>query len=82
MKIVDRYILKRYLLTFFMMLLLFIPIGIMVDLSEKIDKMIEKEAPFSEIIVYYLDFILYFANFLFPIYLLYGLPPNWQTIQK
>ncbi len=69
MKIVDRYILKRYLLTFFMMLLLFIPIGIMVDLSEKIDKMIEKEAPFSEIIVYYLDFILYFANFLFPIFL-------------
>ena len=69
MKIIDRYILKRYLVTFFMMLVLFIPIGIMVDLSEKIDKMIEREAPFGEIITYYIDFVLYFANFLFPIFL-------------
>lgn len=69
MKIIDRYILKRYLVTFFMMLVLFIPIGIMVDLSEKIDKMIEREAPLGEIIMYYIDFVLYFANFLFPIFL-------------
>ncbi len=57
------------MVTFFMMLVLFIPIGIMVDLSEKIDKMIEREAPLGEIIMYYIDFVLYFANFLFPIFL-------------
>ena len=51
------------------MLLLFIPIGIMIDVSEKVDKMIEKEAPFNEIATYYFDFTLYFANFLFPIFL-------------
>jgi len=51
------------------MLLLFIPIGIMIDLSEKVDKIIEKEAPFGEVINYYVDFTFYFANFLFPIFL-------------
>ncbi|WP_340077441.1 LptF/LptG family permease [Leptobacterium sp. I13] len=69
MKIVDKYILKRYLFTFFVMLLLFIPIGIMIDISEKVDKMIEREAPFNEILGYYLDFTIHFANFLFPIFL-------------
>ena len=51
------------------MLLLFIPIGIMIDVSEKVDKMISREAPFNEIVSYYLDFTFYFANFLFPIFL-------------
>lgn len=51
------------------MLLLFVPIGIMVDLSEKVDKMIERKVPTSEIIFYYLDFTVYFANLLFPIFL-------------
>lgn len=52
-----------------MMILLFIPIGIMVDVSEKIDKMIERKAPFGEVMEYYLDFTIYFANFLIPIFL-------------
>ena len=38
MKIIDSYIIKKYLTTFFVMLLLFIPIGVMVDIAEKIDK--------------------------------------------
>jgi len=69
MKILDWYILKRYLLTFFMMIVLFIPIGIIVDLSEKVDKMIQRKAPMNEILWYYLSFIVYFANILFPILL-------------
>ena len=69
MKILDWYILKRYLLTFFIMIVLFIPIGIIVDLSEKVDKMIERKAPMNEILWYYLSFIVYFANILFPILL-------------
>jgi len=68
-KIIDKYILKRYIFTFLVMLLLFIPIGIMIDVSEKVDKMIEREAPLKEIAIYYLDFTFYFANFLFPIFL-------------
>lgn len=69
MKILDWYILKRYLFTFLMMLLLFIPIGITVDLSEKIGKILENKAPFSEVTAYYLDFTVYFANLLFPLFL-------------
>jgi len=69
MKILDWYILKRYLLTFFVMLLMFIPIGIVVDLSEKVDKMLDKKAPLSEILAYYGSFIIYYANILFPIFL-------------
>ncbi|MBT8302831.1 MAG: LptF/LptG family permease [Bacteroidia bacterium] len=69
MKILDWYILKRYLVTFLMLLLLFIPIGITVNLAEKIDKMLANEVPFGEIAGYYLDFTVYFANLLFPLFL-------------
>lgn len=51
------------------MLLLFIPIGITVNLAEKIDKILENEVPFIEVALYYLDFTVYFANLLFPLFL-------------
>lgn len=69
LKKIDRYIIQRYLITFSVMLLLFIPIGIMVDVAEKIDKFKENEVPFEEIVSYYLDFMWYFGNMLFPIFL-------------
>lgn len=69
LKIIDKYILKRYLATFSAMLLLFIPIGIVIDVSEKVNKMIAKKVPFGEILIYYIDFTVYFANLLFPIFL-------------
>lgn len=69
MKILDWYILKRYLFTFLMMLLLFVPIGITVDLAEKVGKIIEHKAPFGEVAFYYLNFTVYFANLLFPLFL-------------
>ena len=52
-----------------MMLVLFIPIGITVNLAEKIDKILDNEVPFIEVANYYLDFTIYFANLLFPIFL-------------
>ncbi|MFA9190114.1 LptF/LptG family permease [Flavobacterium sp. FZUC8N2.13] len=67
--ILDKYILKRYLATFGAMLLMFIPIGIIIDVSEKINKMIENKIPLKEIIIYYYNFTIYFANSLFPIFL-------------
>ena len=69
LKILDTYIIKKYLTTFFVSLFLFIPIGIMVDVAERIDKFKENEIPFSEIISYYFDFMWYFGNLLFPILL-------------
>ncbi|WP_158961367.1 LptF/LptG family permease [Myroides fluvii] len=69
MKIIDWYILKRYLATFFVMLLLFVPIGIVIDVSEKINKILENKVPVQATVLYYLDFTVYFANMLFPIFL-------------
>ena len=69
MKIIDKYILKRYLSNFFVMLMMFIPIGIIIDVSEKINRMIEYKIPFSAIVIYYCNFTIYFANLLFPIFL-------------
>ena len=67
--ILDRYILKRYLATFAVMLLLFIPIGIMANLAEQIGKMIDNEAPTGEIITFYMNFTIYIGSLLFPIFL-------------
>lgn len=69
LSILDRYILKRYLGTFGLLMLLFIPIGITVNLAEKIDKILDNEVPFISVAKYYLDFTIYFANLLFPLFL-------------
>ncbi|MFS4467574.1 LptF/LptG family permease [Maribacter sp. 2210JD10-5] len=69
LSIIDKYILKRYLTTFGLMLLLFIPIGIMANLAEQIGKMIDNEAPLNEILEYYLNFTIYIGSLLFPIFL-------------
>jgi lipopolysaccharide export system permease protein len=67
--IIDKYILKKYLSTFAVMLALFAPIGIIIDISEKVNKMIENKIPLKEILIYYFHFTVYFTNLLFPIFL-------------
>src|SRR5690606_32460615 len=51
------------------MLLLFIPIGITVHLAEKIGKILDNNVPIEEVLVYFLNFTIYFANLLFPLFL-------------
>lgn len=48
---------------------MFIPISIIVNLSEKIDDITENEVPMDEVLVFYGNFTIYFANLLFPIFL-------------
>lgn len=69
MKLIDWYILKRYLGTFSVMFLMFIPIAIVIDITEKINKILQNNVPISEILKYYLDFTIYYASILFPIFL-------------
>lgn len=60
--IVDRYIIKKFLGTFFFALLLIIVIAVVFDFSEKIDDFLEKDAPVKAIIFdYYFNFIPHFA---------------------
>jgi lipopolysaccharide export system permease protein len=51
------------------MLLLFIPIGITVHLAEKIGKILDNNVPIEEVLVYFFNFTIYFANLLFPLFL-------------
>ncbi len=61
--VLDRYIIKKFLGTYFFSILLIISIAVVFDVSEKIDDFIEKDAPFNAIVFdYYLNFIPYFAN--------------------
>jgi len=63
MKLLDIYIIKKFLGTFFYAISLLIIIVIIFDISENIDEFLEKDAPVAEIIFsYYLNFIPYFIN--------------------
>lgn len=69
-KLLDAYIIKKFLSTFFFALGLIILIAIVFDISEKIDDFLEKQAPLSSIIFdYYLNFIPYFANLFSPLFI-------------
>lgn len=63
MKIIDLYIIKKFLGTFFYAISLLIVIVIIFDVSENVDSFIENDAPFMAIVVdYYIVFIPYFIN--------------------
>ena len=68
-KKLDIYIAKKFILTFFVALLLIIGIVIIFDISEKIDYFVKNEAPLKAIIFdYYLNFIPYFVNMFSPLF--------------
>ena len=69
MKIIDWYILKRFLVTFLFTLLILIPIAIAIDVSEKIDNFLEHpNLGLNEVLNdYYLNFIIYYTNTFMPL---------------
>lgn len=71
MKILDRYILLKYLGTFFFIIGLLIGITVVIDVSEKVDSLVESEATLWMIISqYYLSFIPYITALLAPFFAL------------
>ncbi|MBL7924179.1 MAG: LptF/LptG family permease, partial [Bacteroidia bacterium] len=69
-KILDWYIIRKFLGTFFFALALIISIAIVFDISEKIDDFLEREAPLRAIVFdYYLNFIPYFGNLFSPLFI-------------
>jgi lipopolysaccharide export system permease protein len=69
MKLIDRYIIRKFLGTFFYAITLIITIAIIFDISEKIDEFIEKKAPFKAIVFdYYFNFIPFFVNLFAPLF--------------
>ena len=67
--IIDRYIIRKFIGTYLMALLLIIAIVIIFDISEKIDDFVDKKAPLQAIIFnYYANFIPYFVNMFSPLF--------------
>jgi lipopolysaccharide export system permease protein len=61
--ILDRYIIRKFIGTYVLSLVLITVVVIIFDLSEKIDDFVEKKAPITAIIfAYYLNFIPYIVN--------------------
>ncbi|HKK41096.1 MAG TPA: LptF/LptG family permease [Bacteroidales bacterium] len=68
-KRIDRYIIKKFLGTFFFSLMLILLIAVVFDFAEKIDNFMEKNAPIHAIIFdYYMNFIPYFAMLFAPLF--------------
>ncbi len=68
-KIIDVYIIRKFLGTFFFSLVLILTIAVVFDFAEKIDNFMERSAPVHAIIFqYYLNFIPYFATLFAPLF--------------
>ena len=68
-KLIDVYIIRKFLGTFFFCLVLILTIAVVFDFAEKIDNFMEKEAPVRAIIFdYYMNFIPYFATLFAPLF--------------
>lgn len=68
-KLIDAYIIKKFLGTFFFCIVLILTIAVVFDFAEKIDNFMEKQAPVKAIIFdYYMNFIPYFAMLFAPLF--------------
>ncbi|WP_236973864.1 LptF/LptG family permease [Membranihabitans maritimus] len=71
MKIIDRYILGKFLKTFFFTVLLSSAISVVFDLSEKIQKIMDADIPAVKVISeYFIPFIMYIDSTVWPIFIL------------
>lgn len=69
LKIIDFYIIRKFLGTFVFSLVLIMTIAVVFDFAEKIDNFMEKEAPWQAVVFdYYLNFIPYFATLFAPLF--------------
>lgn len=67
MKILDKYILKTLLSTFFFVVLILLAVITVIDLTEKMDKFAKAGVTRGQIAGYYLDYISWIGSFITPI---------------
>lgn len=71
LKQIDKYIIGKYLTTFFFTVLLFTMVSVVIDFSSQVDKFLEEACTLEEIVVdYYLAFIPWINGLLFPLFAL------------
>ncbi|CAG4990829.1 hypothetical protein DYBT9275_00622 [Dyadobacter sp. CECT 9275] len=68
MKILDRYLIKNFLITYFFVAFVIVLIICMIDYTEKVDDFLGKKAPINAILFdYYLNLIPYWINYISPL---------------
>ena len=67
MKLLDIYIIRKVLSTFFFVLLIFEAIIVVIDLTERMDKFTQHDLDAIVILGYYADFVPWIAGLLSPI---------------
>lgn len=67
--ILDTYVLKRFLTTFFFAIFIFAFIACVVDYSQKVDDFVSNKAPLSGILFYFLNFSPHIIALLFPLFI-------------
>jgi hypothetical protein len=66
---IDRYLIKKFLGTYFFSIILIISIAVVFDFNEHIDKFTQNNAPWEGIIFdYYLNFIPFYSNLFSPLF--------------
>ena len=69
LKRLDRYIIVKFLGTYFFAIALIISISVVFDINENIDRFINNKAPLEAIVFdYYLNFIPYYTNLFSPLF--------------
>lgn len=69
-KRLDWYIIRKFLGTFFFSIILILSIGIVFDLTEKMDDFFEYQLSFREVVMeYYIHFIPYYMNMFSPLFI-------------
>jgi lipopolysaccharide export system permease protein len=68
LKVIDRYIIRKYLSTFFFTLAIFSVVMVVFDVSEHLDNFLKKETTLHDIAFkYYAGFIPFYLNYLSPL---------------
>ncbi len=67
MKLIDRYILKKFLGAFVFVVLVIVSVICIIDITEKNEKFISNSLSFQQVFGYYMDFFPYIANMITPI---------------
>ena len=68
-KIIDSFILKKFLSTFLFSIMILALIACVIDYSQKVDDLVQNKAPWSAIFFYFLNFIPHITAMLFPLFI-------------
>lgn len=69
MRILDKYIIKKFIFTFLYAILILAVIACVIDYSEKVEDFVSRKAPAMEILNYYKNFVPHITALLFPLFI-------------